>query len=530
MKVSHRMKKIIAGVIENATALCMVFVCFMLFTDILAFIFPSKLTSELTLSSDETSSVLTHPHWRQLLFAAGNKEVDLKAESHSMAKVVSIQNRVKSKRANAISWDKSQAEMVLYNQDALQTLSRSSATIAFGADNQARLGENTLVVIKHLEKDLIFNDKRTFMLLTEGTLRAKLTATAKHAAYMNLETPQATVSMHSIDGTAEAQVVAGPNQTSTISVYKGAIEVATPLERVTVHASQAIRVPVTKPIEALISLPRPVETLSPVDMAQLFIKEGRFSIEFSWRPQPDATGYHFMVARDSEFTDVIVDTTVLKSQHAEDGLDPGTYYWRVSTVVDDVEGYFSQNQRLHLFRKLAPPELVANHPPETIYYRSQSPTVGFAWRKSPGADTCYWQLARDKSFKNIVKSQAFKPNDFPQINLKKGIYFWRVGVKELTGRPITYSAIRQIKIIQDQVPPALAVDIPSTAIYGQVYLIGGRTDPEAKVYVGGYQVEVSPDGHFNYALRLKKGKNIIAVAATDQANNVTSKSQIVICK
>jgi hypothetical protein len=31
-------------------------------------------------------------------------------------------------------------------------------------------------------------------------------------------------------------------------------------------------------------------------------------------------------------------------------------------------------------------------------------------------------------------------------------------------------------------------------------------------------------------MRLSKGKNVIAVAATDAANNVTSKSQVVICK
>jgi hypothetical protein len=74
------------------------------------------------------------------------------------------------------------------------------------------------------------------------------------------------------------------------------------------------------------------------------------------------------------------------------------------------------------------------------------------------------------------------------------------------------------------------VELPTTARCDQGYVISGRTEPGAKVFVGGYPAKVSPSGDFKYSMHLNKGKNVIAVAATDAANNVTSKSQIVICR
>ena len=122
-----------------------------------------------------------------------------------------------------------------------------------------------------------------------------------------------------------------------------------------------------------------IENLTPGTVTGIMLID---QLPNGFRYQPDATGYHFELARDSDFKDVIVDATVKDNRFSKNDLIPGNYYWRLSTLVDDAESYVSKTQRLHLIRKLAPPELLANHPPETVYYRKQTPTVGFAWRRS----------------------------------------------------------------------------------------------------------------------------------------------------
>jgi hypothetical protein len=518
------------GVTEGALAVGMVLVCFLLFTDILEVIFPSNLTSELTAAAPNGASVLEHPHWRKLLIAKGGLESDLEADQDMAATVLATRNSVRCKRSTAVAWEKGRKDMTLFQHDTLQTLSNASALIEFKAQNQMRLSENTLVIIKQMEQDLFFDDQRTFVLLVEGALRTQLAPNQINAAYLDLETPQATLRMHSMDGMTEARVVAGPNKTSTVSVYKGAVEVATRSERLTVHANQAIRIPLGKPLKDLITLPRSVQQLSPIDMAQLFKKEHSSNIRFSWQRQTNATGYHFMIARDSDFKDIVADKTVPTNHLDRQRLLPGTYYWRVSMLANDIEGYFSKTHRLHVYRQTAPPELLANYPPQKIYYRNVAPTIGFAWRKSTGSPTYYWQMARDRDFINLVEKKALKTNRLNTDKLSKGIYYWRVGVKEAPNQPISFSAVRRLEIIQDLVPPPLQVEIPSTAVHNKVYTIIGRTEPGANVFIGGYEAKITPTGDFKYAVRLNKGKNVIAVAATDAADNVTSKSLMIVCK
>ena len=530
MIAAYRRKTIFMSVTEGAVATGMVLICFLLFTDFLETIFPSNLTSGLTPAAATETSVLEHPHWRQLLLAKGDLESDLAANQKMAATVVTTRNSVKYKHATTVSWEKSRTGMHLYSHDALQTLPNASALIEFDAHSRMRLGEKTLIIVRQMEQDLIFIDKRAFVLLVEGALRTQLSPSEINGAYLNLETPQATLRMHGKDSMTEARVVVGPDKCSTLSVYQGAVEVATASQRRTVHANQAIRIPEGKPVEELHKLPGPVEQLSPQDMFQLFIKEGFGSVRFSWQRQTDATGYHFMLSRDSNFKDLVVDKTIQKNHFDGRHLLPGTYYWRVSMLDDDIEGYYSKIHRLHVYRQTPAPRLLANYPPQKIYYRNIVPMIGFAWRKSSGSPTYYWQMARDEAFEEMVENKTLKSNRINSDNLTAGVYYWRVGLRSYPNQPTSFSAARRLEIIQDSAPPPLEVEFPATAVCDLVYTISGRTEPGAKVFIGGYEANVTASGDFTYAMRLNNGKNVIAVAATDAANNVTSKSRIVICE
>jgi hypothetical protein len=165
-----------------------------------------------------------------------------------------------------------------------------------------------------------------------------------------------------------------------------------------------------------------------------------------------------------------------------------------------------------------------------LFTKEHSGSIRFSWQQQPDATGYHFMLARDSNFKDLVVDKAVPKNHFDGQHLLPGTYYWRVGLKGAPNQPISFSAARRLEIVRDLTPPPLWVELPTTAVCDQAYMFSGRTEPGANVFIGGYRANVTPSGDFEYVMRLSKDKNVIAVAATDAANNVTSKSRIVICK
>jgi hypothetical protein len=55
----------------------------------------------------------------------------------------------------------------------------------------------------------------------------------------------------------------------------------------------------------------------------------------------------------------------------------------------------------------------------------------------------------------------------------------------------------------------------------------GRTEPGARVSVGGHGIPVTAAGSFQHSLRLGPGSTVIVVEAMDQAGNVAYRSELV---
>src|SRR2546426_1182598 len=65
-----------------------------------------------------------------------------------MATLVNTERTVKAKRASDLAWEDAQRQMPLYENDAVRTFDKSSATISFGPDDLLEVDQNALVIIK----------------------------------------------------------------------------------------------------------------------------------------------------------------------------------------------------------------------------------------------------------------------------------------------------------------------------------------------------------------------------------------------
>ena len=260
-----RLKKIAAGFIEGTLAIALVLIFFMLFLYIINLIFPSTPMLKTMIGGQFTPTDM-EPAFRRLLLSQGENESDINAEAKLAATIVKINNTLKSKRMEDISWKKAKEGMHLFDRDAVQTLRRSSAVIQFDKDNSIRMGESTLIIIKRLEKNLFNNDNnRSFLYLEEGEVQGVVTASRK-TVYMKIATPSAKVLMQTREQTkenAEFKISVSKDKTSTISVYQGSVEVSAQGEKVIVGSNQSARVKINQIPSTPRALPEKVQLKAP---------------------------------------------------------------------------------------------------------------------------------------------------------------------------------------------------------------------------------------------------------------------------
>ena len=524
-------KKTIAKSLEGAGAVFLALIFFLLFLIVLYALFPSG-TSFRALVSNKMSSLstdMTDAKWRQLLLASGENESNLTADRKITAVATRIHNSLKRKPLDAIIWQAASEGALLYDRDAVQTASKSSAVIQFGEGSSLQMEEKTLVIIRRLEADPFLHDKRSFMVLMEGELRCKLPVSNQKSVYTNIATPSAKVRVLALnqdqDG-IEYKVAVNADKSSTISVYKGSLKVSAKGEDVILQSNQWTRVMLNQAPSSLKPLPDSIKLKAPEDSRIYYDRGGPPHIKFFWHRKPVATGYHFILARDPLFSDIVTDERILETTFAQSGLKKGIYFWRVSALIDDCEGYFSETRRFQIRQDHGQPTLTGGFPPDVIYYRKVPPKVLFAWKRLPGAKGYHFELARDPVFTQIVKDKRIVKTKYIENGLEKGTYYWRVSALEDADEGY-FSRVRKFQVVQDQTPPLLEVQFPIDNQGTGNYIIKGKTEPGANVFLGGHPVNISNTGEFQYTVKLKPGKNVIAVAAVDEANNVSSSSKIV---
>ena len=161
-----------------------------------------------------------------------------------------------------------------------------------------------------------------------------------------------------------------------------------------------------------------------------------------------------------------------------------------------------------------------------VYYRDLPPRIQFAWSALPGAKAYHFILARDPAFRSIVDEDFPAPPRLSHGNLRTGTYYWRVSGLDGT-REGAFSRPRDLEVTQDREPPFLEVRLPPATTQENSFRLAGRTEPGARILVGGERVPTNEAGEFEYEMKFRPGINLVIVQAVDPAGNVSFRSQMV---
>ena len=173
--------------------------------------------------------------------------------------------------------------------------------------------------------------------------------------------------------------------------------------------------------------------------------------------------------------------------------------------------------------------LTAPRSDAAFVYRDLPPKVRFSWDNNGSATGYHLVLARDPYFRNIVTDEQLKQNRFRHGNLKSGDYFWKVSSMADSVEGL-FSETGRFRVVEDQSPPPLQVRFPPKTVYSGRFTLRGKTEPGARVFIGGQRVRTTRSGNFKYNLKLKPGLNVIVVEAVDAVDNVAYRSKRVISK
>jgi len=413
--------------LEAMLVLALVMLIFLGILYTLNTVFPTGLTlRNLVRPGGEGSSYYDdHLASRELRLNTGTGDFGLGDKAATTAVLTRNYNQVRTKRHNQVTWHDATTGMTFQSRDGIQTFRNSSATVLFKKGNYLELDENSLIVLRNMEKDIFTRENRMTVVLMNGQVSGQIAKVGQENFNLEVVAPGVVArapSRDNRDKPASFKMTVGPDETSTLTVNEGTVDITVDGRTVEIQTDQVVRI---QPGKALAYL----------------------------RPPP------------------------------------------------------------------GPPVLASPSDGKSYLFRDIPPEVSFDWSRSTKAQEYHYVLAMDRSFKEIVHEERVSDNSFFHGNLDQGTYFWRVSAVNSDGEG-EFSQARRIELIQDLELPTLMVDYPEAGEEGDRFELSGRTDPDARIFVGGIPVKVDENGEFAHDLFLSRGYNVIVVEAVDKVGNV----------
>lgn len=244
-----------------------------------------------------------------------------------------LANMVKNKRSDDIVWTFAHVGMNLYDRDAVQTFNGATVQLSIDkGDNYLEMGENSLIIISLSEKDTGKNEKRSLLVMVDGQLKGKLSQNGKEKRTVEISTPTALIRIPAGGkdvGGSEFKVSINKDQSSTFTVLNGTAEVVAQGQSVMVNENQTTTVGLNEPPPVPQELPREVTLLDPENEQVVYYRDIPPRVSFSWAPLSDEREYRILVAKDRDFSALVVDEWVTRTLFVHGNLKEGDYYWKV---------------------------------------------------------------------------------------------------------------------------------------------------------------------------------------------------------
>lgn len=263
-----------------------------------------------------------------------------------LAKVANFYGEAEVKRTFDDRYVPLVRNLLLREGDEIRTWRGAGVRILFEDGNYVLLKSNSRAKVVSLGSKKASAASRMQLFLKEGSVWSEMEKGLR--GRFVIETPSASTI---IRGT-EFRVKVEPGEATRLEVLDGTVDFAVGDRLVSVDEQNgALAGPGSEPISPT-PLPPPPALAAP--LSQEVIREDALDQTFRWQRVDGAESYVFEIARDEQFFDVVLERDVGPEASVRiQNLEPGTYFWRASTVAGGFEGSPSPG-RYFVFVQLSP--------------------------------------------------------------------------------------------------------------------------------------------------------------------------------
>ena len=344
------------------------------------------------------------------------------------ARVVNVQGQANVVIAATQQTIPVESGLLLHSGDVVHTGPESNVTLEFGDGSRLLLQADSQLRMDALRAYGSTDTVDTRLRLQQGRVESQVTPRSGAGPRYEIWTPAAT---SAVRGTRYRLGMDPATATARTEVLEGSVSLQGRRQTRTVAQGFGALAKVGKP-----PLP-PVPLLPPPDVASLPPVVTRVQIQLSFPALPGAVTYRAQIAPTDSFETLLFDgvssAAALRGPDAPDG----DYVLRVRGI--DSRGLEGRDA-LHRFRLHARPE-----PPFLIQPAHQGAalekSLAFEWSEPQNAAAYHFQLAADERFAPPLLDIAdyAKSRLIPERPLEPGHYYWRVAVRDSTGREGPFS-------------------------------------------------------------------------------------------
>jgi len=156
-----------------------------------------------------------------------------------------------------------------------------------------------------------------------------------------------------------------------------------------------------------------------------------------------------------------------------------------------------------------------------------------SWEPVPGAPRYALQVSRNRLFVDNLIDVESRTKTVATLELRgEGNFQWRVAALSRDGLQGPWSEARSFRVAAglrpgergDTTPPP--IEIEQVQVYGNLFIVSGRTEPGAKLRVNGESASVAQNGAFTKTLLVgREGWSVIEFVAADLSGNVATRRQ-----
>jgi len=264
---------------------------------------------------------------------------------------------VEGRRPAASTWTDRIAQDILIEQERVRTLSSSTAQITFRDLSRVRLNPNSNALIERMRADPMTRAETAKVTLVEGDFYALLNGLSERNQF-EVEVPGVEAEFTSRDFW-----VSHDEDASRFANYdEGSFRITARGQTIDLGQNEGALVPTGEGEAQQVEVLTRPELVSPIEGARSY----NGAVDLDWNGVEEAVGYWLEIASDVDFNIMRVSQWgIEETAWSVDGLDPGTYYWRISALdALGLPGARSRERRFTVVDDTSPPFLIIETPGE----------------------------------------------------------------------------------------------------------------------------------------------------------------------